>query len=330
MTTGQRWAAAESSRRRAGRWRKPGDRGRPGGRPGGLRPRAPAVPRALPGRVLRRSRWRWDDVSVRDYGGRGGDDRDRDAAGLVLGGQRADGQFRVVHVFVRDGRAGTRIANVQYSHDRRSVSVRPPRRVKKRTTGNCVAGAGAAAVMVGNRDLCLRMSSSPTPAASAAVPAVEVAGLRKEFRRRARSGTPGPRVRRVAAIDRMTLTMRRGETVAILGKNGSGKSTLVRIVDAAAARRRRGPGVRVRRGPRRPRGPAAGQPGVGGGQLLQEAVPGREPQLRGPVLRDDRPADPRRDPADPRPGRLPRGPPASRWRTCPAACSKRSHWPGRY
>jgi ABC-2 type transport system ATP-binding protein len=84
--------------------------------------------------------------------------------------------------------------------------------------------------------------SSPTPAASAAVPAVEVAGLRKDFRRRARRGTPGPRVRRVAAIDGITFSIRRGETVAILGKNGSGKSTLVRILstlllhDAGAAR----------------------------------------------------------------------------------------------
>jgi ABC-2 type transport system ATP-binding protein len=68
--------------------------------------------------------------------------------------------------------------------------------------------------------------SAPAPA----VAAVEVVELRKEFRRRARRGQPGPRVRRVAALDRVDLTIERGETVAILGKNGSGKSTLVRVL----------------------------------------------------------------------------------------------------
>ena len=68
------------------------------------------------------------------------------------------------------------------------------------------------------------------PAAATATPAVEVVGLRKEFRRRSRRGAPGPRVRRVAAIDDVTFSIRRGETIAILGKNGSGKSTLVRIL----------------------------------------------------------------------------------------------------
>jgi len=66
--------------------------------------------------------------------------------------------------------------------------------------------------------------------ASTATTAVEVVGLRKEFRRRSRRGTSGPRVRRVAAIDDVTFSIRRGETIAILGKNGSGKSTLVRIL----------------------------------------------------------------------------------------------------
>jgi ABC-2 type transport system ATP-binding protein len=62
------------------------------------------------------------------------------------------------------------------------------------------------------------------------VPALEVVGLRKEFRRRMPRGTTGPRRRAVAALDGMTFTMSRGETVAILGQNGSGKSTLIRLL----------------------------------------------------------------------------------------------------
>jgi ABC-2 type transport system ATP-binding protein len=71
----------------------------------------------------------------------------------------------------------------------------------------------------------------PSRATSAAAPpAVEVVELRKEFLRRDGDGRFRKRKRRVAALEGVSFTMERGETLAILGQNGSGKSTLVRLL----------------------------------------------------------------------------------------------------
>jgi ABC-2 type transport system ATP-binding protein len=73
------------------------------------------------------------------------------------------------------------------------------------------------------------MSSLPT-GASATARAIDVVALRKVFRRRDRAHWRGHTRRTVTALDDVSFTVGRRETVAILGQNGSGKSTLVRLL----------------------------------------------------------------------------------------------------
>jgi ABC-2 type transport system ATP-binding protein len=75
-------------------------------------------------------------------------------------------------------------------------------------------------------------STASLAAGQAEPPAVDVADLSKTFSRkpgRVDAKRKGGK-RTVAAVDGMSFTMQRGETIAILGQNGSGKSTLVRIL----------------------------------------------------------------------------------------------------
>ena len=134
------------------------------------------------------------------------------------------------------------------------------------------------------------------------MPAVEVHNLHKEFGRKV-----APR-RAVSARARSTASASRsraGKCISILGRNGSGKSTLVRVLSTlilpdSGEARIFGHDVVDGRG----RAPAR-QPCVGRGLLLQEDVGGREPVLRGAVLRGRHPRDADAHPGDPRPRGLP-------------------------
>jgi len=63
-----------------------------------------------------------------------------------------------------------------------------------------------------------------------AAPAVETRNLSKQFRRRLQTDGRFARKRALPALTGVTLSVARGECVAILGRNGSGKSTLVRLL----------------------------------------------------------------------------------------------------
>ncbi len=147
--------------------------------------------------------------------------------------------------------------------------------------------------------------------------AVEIINLEKRFEsgRRRRRAADAPDRR--PALDGVTMEIGRGECVAILGQNGSGKSTLVRILSTLLL-------------PDGGRASVFGHDVVRDAQavrrivnrvsveaiVLQEDVGGREPRLRGAVLRPDAPVHPRPDPGDPARGSgSRRGARESRWRS---------------
>lgn len=75
------------------------------------------------------------------------------------------------------------------------------------------------------------MSQHDTPAPTTAEPDVLLEGLRRDYR--VRTAAPGERRRRsriVRAVDRLDLTVARGEAVGFVGANGAGKSTTIKMM----------------------------------------------------------------------------------------------------
>ncbi len=65
---------------------------------------------------------------------------------------------------------------------------------------------------------------------AAAEPILTVDGLSKSFATRKNGFAPRPGDPRINAVDAITLTVRRGETLGLVGESGSGKSTLAKLI----------------------------------------------------------------------------------------------------
>ncbi|MFQ5612279.1 MAG: ABC transporter ATP-binding protein [Anaerolineae bacterium] len=61
-------------------------------------------------------------------------------------------------------------------------------------------------------------------------PAIEISGLTKIYQVKERRGLWRSRKREIVALDRVALTVRRGELFGLLGPNGAGKTTLIKCL----------------------------------------------------------------------------------------------------
>src|SRR5438105_7053211 len=124
--------------------------------------------------------------------------------------------------------------------------------------------------------------------------AVEMQGITKRFTQRRRWLIGGPRGKEKRALDDVSLQVESGRITGILGANGSGKSTLIRVLATPAdARLGHRFGIRIRRRQPAGRRPAAYQPGLRGGVLLQGDEPLGKHAVRRPPVRQRRPRNTR-------------------------------------
>ncbi|MFF3847798.1 dipeptide ABC transporter ATP-binding protein [Streptomyces sp. NPDC002328] len=127
---------------------------------------------------------------------------------------------------VEEGETRAVLADPQHPYTRRLLASAPSLTTARPRTPASAARTGASIDTAVDTTVDAAVVSTVDAAVDAAAPLVEVRNLVKEFR----LPRAGGGARTVRAVDDVSLTLRRGRTLALVGESGSGKSTTARMV----------------------------------------------------------------------------------------------------